>query len=218
MIAEAVDYLEIVDRMPHEGTLTFHNVSWDEYEDVIVEMESHPGWRVSYNDGLLKFMSPRSLHEFIKEIVHGLVIVYAETFDTDVETYGSTAYRARKKAKGAEPDTSFYVQNARAMRGKDHIDLEIDLPPDVVVEIDTTNESTDKLAIYADLGVPEVWLHDGREFQILILDEGRYVPSDRGNAFPLITGDILTEYLDVGKTDGTTAMIKSFRRFLQDLQ
>jgi len=218
MIAEAVDYLELVGRMPREGTLAFHNVSWDEYVEVIGQMEAHPGWRVTYDDGLLKFMSPRSIHEFIKEIVHSLVIVYAESFDMEVETYGSTTYRARPKAKGVEPDTSFYVQNASAMRGRVDIDLEFDLPPDVVVEIDTTNESTDKLAIYADLNVPEVWLYDDQEFQILVLDDGRYDSRVHGKAFPLITGELLTQYLEVGKTDGTTAMIKSFRRFLQDVQ
>lgn len=215
MIAEAVDYLEAIERLPHNGTLVLYGVPWEEYEEILVQMEGKPACRVSYNDGVLKIMSPRSGHEYPKDVALSLVRTYADEFDIMLESYGSTTYRERKKAKGAEPDTSFYVQNAHRMIACDDIVLEKDPPPDVVVEVDTTNESLDKLEIYAALSVPEIWRSDGRRFQILVLGENGYAESDSSPALPLITADILTEYLERGRSEGQTAMLKAFRRFLQ---
>jgi Uma2 family endonuclease len=215
MIAEAVNYLEAIERLPRDGTLVLYGVPWEEYEEILVQMEDKPACRVSYNSGVLKIMSPRADHEYPKDVALRLVSAYAEEMDIMLESYGSTTYRERKKAKGAEPDTSFYVQNAEQMIARDDIDLEKDPPPDVVVEVDTTNESLDKLEIYAALGVPEVWRFDGRRFQILVLGEKIYGESDHSLALPLITADVLSEYLERGRSEGQTAMLKAFRRFLQ---
>ncbi len=68
---------------------------------------------------------------------------------------GSATWKRKKIHKGAEPDTSFYVANAPRIIGKRKLDLESDPPPDIVVEIDTTNESLTKFSIYAGVGVPK---------------------------------------------------------------
>ena len=87
--------------------------------------------------------------------------------------------------KGAEPDGSFYVQNADAIIGKRRIDLSVDPPPDVVVEIDITSESLSKFPIYAAFGVPEIWRYDGRAAQIYHLVNQSYVETDASLAFPV---------------------------------
>lgn len=85
MIAEAVDYVQMIDQLPHQGTLVLYDVPWDEYEDLIVQMESRPGCRVTYNNGVLKIRSPRSDHEFPKEVISSLVRIYADEFDVMLE-------------------------------------------------------------------------------------------------------------------------------------
>ncbi len=215
MITEAANYLDAVDRLPRDGTLVLYGVPWEEYEDLLVLMEDKPACHVSYNDGVVKIMSPRADHEYPKDVALSLVRVYADELDIVLESYGSTTYRERKKAKGVEPDTSFYVQNAERMIARKEIDLENDPPPDVVVEVDTTNESFDKLEIYAALRVPEIWRFDGHWFQILALGENTYSETANSLALPLITGEILTEYLNLGEINGQTAMLKAFRRFLK---
>ncbi len=87
----------------------------------------------------------------------------------------------------AEPDTSFYVQNAARMIGKRRIDLETDPPPDVVVEIDVSNESLSKFPIYAALGMPEIWLYDGQEARFYQLSEQSYQETPCSLAFPAST-------------------------------
>ena len=48
------------------------------------------------------------------------------------------------------------------MRGKKELDLAVDPPPDLAIEVDISRSSLNKLSIYADIGVPEVWLYDGQ--------------------------------------------------------
>ena len=37
-----------------------------------------------------------------------------------------------------------------------HLDLRVDLPSDLAIEMDVTHSSLDRMSIYAALGVPEV--------------------------------------------------------------
>lgn len=218
MIAEATSYLEAVEHLPRNGTLLLHNISWQEYEDVLAEFQNKAAYRVSYNNGILKIMSPRADHEFPKDCILKMVTVYADEFDIDVESYGSTTYRRRKKSKGVEPDTSFYVQNAAEMRGKNDIDLEKDAPPNVVVEVDVTNESLDKFEIYAALKVPEIWRFDGERFKIHILLESGYKTVENSVALPLITAAMLSEFLEIARAEGQTKMLKIFRQKLREIK
>jgi len=50
------------------------------------------------------------------------------------------------KAVGKEADECFYIKNEAAVRGKLKIDLTVDPPPDLAIEIDVSNSSLDKMA------------------------------------------------------------------------
>ena len=217
MIAEATDYLEAVEHLPKNGTLLLHNISWAEYEEILTKFQNKSAYRLSYNCGVLKIMSPRPDHEFPKDVVLILVRVYAEEFDIELDSYGSTTYRRRKKAKGAEADTSFYLRNAAKVRGKGEFDLETDPPPDVVVEIDISNESLDKFEIYAALKVSEIWRFDGKSFKIHILFENKYETVSNSVELPLISGALLDEFLQIGREKGQSAMVKIFRQRLKEM-
>ncbi len=158
-------------------------------------------------------MSPRADHEKPKDFILSLARILSEETDTTLETCGSTTYRLRKKLQGAEPDTSFYVRNAARIIGKQLIDLETDPPPDVVVEIDTTNESSGKFSIYAGLGVPEIWLYDGRKILFYQLGEQAYAEVSHSSAFPSLSAEVLTEFLERSKTEGQTSALKAFRQW-----
>jgi Uma2 family endonuclease len=218
MIAENTSYLQSVQHLPSNGTLLLHNVSWQEYERVLREFENKTAYRIYYNNGILKIMSPSFDHEFPKDVALKLVTIYADEFDIDFDSYGSTTWRQKKNAKGAEADTSFYVKNAAKVRGVKDFDLNLEIPPEIVVEVDTSNESWDKFEIYAALGVEEIWRCDGNTFQIYRLTEGKYEAVEGSENLPKITGKLLTEFLQIGREIGQTAMAKEFRKTIKELK
>lgn len=49
------------------------------------------------------------------------------------------------------------LRHESRVRDREQLDLSIDPPPDLAIEIDVTSPSVNRLSIYAALGVPEVW-------------------------------------------------------------
>ena len=86
------------------------------------------------------------------------------------------------------PDSCFYVATAVRIIGKLKIDINVDPPPDLVVEIDKTNQSLHKFPIYAGFGVPEIWRYDTKRnrLQIYELRQGAYVETGHSRSFPIL--------------------------------
>ena len=50
------------------------------------------------------------------------------------------------------------------------MDLLIDPPPDLVIEVEITSSAIAKLGLFAAMGVLEVWRHDGSRLAMLWLE------------------------------------------------
>jgi Uma2 family endonuclease len=163
-------YRDAIDHLPDGATLTFQGVSWVEYERLLQELTNRPRLRVSYDAGRLEITSPLPEHEEYARFIDAFVRVCAERDRLHVQSYGGATWKRSALAKGAEPDACYYVASAVRVIGKRRLDLDVDPPPDIVVEIDITNESLAKFGIYTALGVPEVWRYDGNTVSFYTLD------------------------------------------------
>jgi Uma2 family endonuclease len=217
MSTHTADYLEAIEHLPEGAMLRLEHITWNEYEQLLEEMDEHPGMRVSYDEGRVEITSPTHEHEMYKDFCTSLARILSEELGIPVETAGSTTYKREHLMKGAEPDGSFYVQNARAIIGigKRNIDLSVDPPPDVVVEIDITSESLGKFPIYAAFGVPEIWRYDGARAQIYHLVNQNYVEADVSLAFGCLTAQALTDFIEQSKTEGQSAALAAFRQWVR---
>jgi Uma2 family endonuclease len=139
--------------------------------------------RVAYDRGTLEIIMPTQTHEYYKELISFLVQELADEMELDCEPYGSTTWRRKAKEAGAEPDNSYYIQNEGLIRGRVDIDLDQDPPPDLVLEIDYTSKSLDRMQIYARLGVPEIWRYGEDELHIYQLEGEEYIEIDGSLAF-----------------------------------
>ena len=209
------DCLEIIERLPAGAKLQLPNVDWDEYEHLLSQMEMFPGHRLSYDRGRLDIMSPKRDHEAYKFFIGRIVELLAEEKQIDIEPSGTTTLRRRTLELGAEPDESFYIQNAP--RVVDHLEtnLEVDPPPDLIIEIDTTNESLHKFKIYAALGVPEIWRYDVQQAHFYTLAGEGYENIQNSIAFPEFTALDLTQYLERRKAEGHSRALRAFRQMLR---
>ena len=78
----------------------------------------------------------------------------------------------------------------------DELDLSVNPPPDLAIEIDITSSSLDQLAIYADMGVPEVWIYNDETIHVWILQaDGRYREQSQSVSFPFLPLDQFLEFL-----------------------
>jgi Uma2 family endonuclease len=192
-LAEAI--VELVDRMPPDSVLIQHDVTWNDYEELLEAVGEASGLRISFVDGTLQIMTLSQRHEKYSTLIERMVDRLSSFLRVKVLFYGSATMRKKQKQKVDEPDACFYVQNASLVGTKDEIDFNTDPPPDVVVEIDLHHDSISKFPIYAALGVPEFWRYEGNVLTIYHLIEEQYQPSEASQSLPLLTSSILTEFL-----------------------
>lgn len=217
MSTRATDYREAIDHLPEGATLVLSDVSWEDYEKLLDELADRPAVRVSYDQGKVEIITPLRQHEKQKEFIGALITVLADELNIDVESSGSTTWKRRKDQKAIEPDLCFHIGSAERVIGKDELDLDVDPPPDLAVEIDVTNESLTKFPIYATLGVPEIWRYVSKRKAVLMyeLREGQYVEIPASRSFPLLTPHVVADSLEQSRTKGRTRALALFRRWLQ---
>lgn len=131
------------------------------------------------------------------------------------ESLGSTTLRREDMAAGIEPDDCFYIQHHALMIGRDRIDLTLDPPPDLAIEVDLT--STTQLQAYEALRVPEIWRYHNRTLQIHVLHAGTYVASANSPTFPHVPVlEGMTQFLDMSRTTGTAPALRAFRKWIRE--
>ena len=203
--------------VPPGQRVILENVTWKELETIIEELGEHRAARIAYDRGRLEIMSPLPEHEFDKEIISDLVKALLEQLDVEFISLGSTTFKNQLMAQGIEPDQCFYIKNEAVIRGKKRLDLTIDPPPDLALEIDITSRT--HLDIYQDLKVPEVWRFENGILQINILQDGVYVESKSSLNFPnLPLIAVIPQYLQQSKTAGRNATLKAFRNWVKQQQ
>ena len=154
--------------VPQNGPMVLAGVRWRTYEALLNDLSNHHT-RLTYDRGILEIMAPRFRHESYAGVLGELVKALAALAKLRVKSAWSTTFRREDLERGLEPDRCFYIQHLAAVLGKLDIDLCRDPPPDLAIEIDIHSSCLDRLAIYAALGIPEVWRFDGEVLEVLLL-------------------------------------------------
>jgi Uma2 family endonuclease len=201
-----------------ETRVLLSRVSWSTFEALLADNDCR-GTRFTYDQGYLEIMSPSREHERIGRCLGRMIGILTMELDIPISSGGSTTLKAELKQRGIEPDECFYVANEPRMRGRDDYDPAVDPPPDLVIEVDISRSSLNKLAIYADLGVPEVWMHDGAALRVYQLGpDGEYLQQERSLSFPFLAAAEIQRFLDDRNTTDETSWIRSFRDWVRGLK
>ena len=194
--------------------LTLREISWAEFEAILEELGEHRAGRVAYYQGLLEIRMPSPEDEVDKELIGDMVKIVLDELELDWEPYGSTTFKRSQMAAGVEPDTCFYIQNARQMIGKRQLDLSVDPPPDLAIEIDVTSKT--QLSAYVALGVPELWCYGNGKLQVFVLNQAEYIEMETSPTFenlPVIEG--ILQFLQFSLTEGSSTARRAFRQWVR---
>ena len=200
---------------PSDQRIVLRNVSWETYERLLAENADSSNPRFTYDRGVLEIMNPSAEHEEFSHVLTLLVNVVAEELDIDIRGFGSTTFRREDLARGFEPDSCFYIQSVERISGRATLDLTIDPPPDLIIEIDPTNSSLDKFPIYAQVGAPEIWRYDGTELRILHLENAGYVEHEESTVLSVLTRAVLSQFVVESKSLRRTAWIRRVRDWMR---
>ena len=162
-------------------------------------------------------MSPLGEHERYKKRFSLLLEVMMLDFHIPFAGYGSTTFKAEELMRGLEPDECYYIAHEAVVRDKDRFDLNVDPPPDLVLEMDITHRAIDRESIYAAMGVPEIWKYDGTDFECLLLNDRReYDICDTSRSFPFLRpAELLPFVRSTGVSENE--MVRAFRDWAKQL-
>jgi Uma2 family endonuclease len=193
-----------------EGQSTIlHDIDWQQFESILDDLGEKRRTRIAYLDGVLEIFKPLNEREKIKVLISSFVQVLLDELAINFEGYGSTTFKAKAKKAGLEPDDCFYIQNNVAMRGIRKLNMAIDPPPDLVIEVDVTSKT--KFDVYRVLGIPELWLYD-KVLKIYILQDDEYIESELSPTFGNIpVREIIPHFLELSLTEGRSAAMRGFR-------
>ena len=190
------------------------DISWQQLENILEELGEKRAARISYSNGWLEIMVPLPEHEKDKEIIGDLVKILLEELQIDFESLGSTTFKNERMTQAVEADTCFYIQNQAAVIGKYRIDLTVDPPPDLAIEIDISSRT--RFDNYQILGVPELWRYWQQGLQINLLQQGKYVESNFSPNFPGIPiVELVNEYVKQSLTVGRSQAIRAFKTWVK---
>ena len=202
---------EIVDDPSPPSDLTLRKVDWATYCRLRDE-PSNGRLRMSYLDGTLILMSPQYIHDSKSRRIEQVIDMVATALGIPCQgTRTSTLSREQpgpRKGSSKEPDSGFYFgENEPRMRTKEVIDLGVDPPPDLAIEVDHKADSAVALPIYARLGVPEVWRYDVRTKRLWFgrLAGDSCEPIDRSLNLPKLTPALVLQALERADEMGESA-------------
>jgi Uma2 family endonuclease len=197
-----------------EQRICLQNISWQLFENLLTEIGTNGTNRLAYYQGVLEFMTPLPEHERPIRRIDTLVVELATALNLPLDLLGSVTIKRPDLRAGKEPDACYYIQNEYLIRNKSQLDFTQDPPPDLAVEVDITHSSIDRLALYATLGVPELWYYDGKILTFYYLENGNYQIVDRSVSFPILSAVKVVEFLNDCRSLGVSAAVRSFRQWI----
>lgn len=200
--------------VPPGQQLLMTDISWIMYEQLLEEFGEKRGSRINYSGGVLEIMVPLPEHEDDKAIIADFVKVLLEELDIEFRSLGSTTFKSKTMKQGIEADDCFYIENEVAVRGKKRIDLTLDPPPDLALEIDITSRT--RFDNYEVLGVKELWRFNGTQLEINVLQSGQYVQVNESPHFPgFPLSEVIPQDLERSKIEGRNKTMKAFRAWVR---
>ncbi|MCA1637447.1 MAG: Uma2 family endonuclease [Acidobacteria bacterium] len=162
---------ELIANLTPQNPLLLFGVSWADYEKISEEFGESNSFHITFNKGLLTIMPVTEIHELLISLIERFMTIISLVQGKNIVPTGKATMRSKRHNIAAEPDASYFIKKAANHHIKNYVPDEIELVPDIVVEIDVHHPSDDKFEIYSEFGVPEFWQYDDEKLKIFKLQE-----------------------------------------------
>ena len=200
-----------------EQRVILRDVGWEGYE-ALLAMVGDGHVRLAFDGTDVELRGSSLDHEVDKTILNRLIGSVTFELDLNLIALGATTWRRKDRQRGLEADECYYLANFRRISRKKQIDLTVDPPPDLAVDIEMTEPLLYREGIYAALGFPEVWKFDGDQLLIQVLQtDGTYSTTEVSPSLPMITPKEVAHW--VRQADGIdhTTWAKRFRSWIHEV-
>jgi Uma2 family endonuclease len=207
-----------------ENRIVLPGVNWQQFEALMVELGRDRSARLTYDRGKLEMMTPLPDHERCTKLIESLILVLVDELHLRVETIAPILLLAADRGRATEFNSGYYFNSSPGLDGRAGIDLTQTEPPNLAVEIALSKSTLDKLRIYADLGIPEVWRYIAKagdevlQGQLLIyqLADQQYVESPNSAVFPFLPAQRILEFIEQSDRIGLVQALEILRHWARE--
>ena len=199
--------------------VVLRRVAWETYEALLRDLDGQH-LRLTYDRGTLEIMSPGRHHARAQKFIARLVDSFTLELNIPLVGLSDTTWKSESLAKGLEADECYYVGNnavwVAALDEDAEIRLPGDPPPDLAIEVDITSSSLDKEAIYASLGVPELWRWEDDQLRIRVLrPEGKYERRNASISLPQLPLAVIEQFVRRRTPIDDTSVMREFSAWVR---
>lgn len=201
--------------------ILLQGLSWATFLRILDETGDRRRVRLAFSRGELELMSPGPIHEEDSRGFNRLIEIVCEEARVPFKAYGSTTWTRDDSEKGIEADECYYfapekISAARELSRQRVNDSRRYPRPDLVVEIDIRRSSVDRHAIYATLGIPELWSFADDRLRIESLaGDGTYRDAEASRFVPLPVSEITRWVLALDTSEDDGAWAREFRAWVR---
>ncbi len=187
-----------------EQRFALHGVPWSASSGLRDALDDQSSLKMTYLNGALELMRPSRLHAETAAVIARLIEVWAMEHDADLRGFGGATFRREAKERGLEPDECYKLG-----------ELHDDGVPDIAIEVIVTSALVDKTAVYAGLGVAEVWVWRPTTATLAVhhLVGDRYELRERSDVLPDLDVSALSRFVQPGQNQ--TALAKAYQASLR---
>jgi Uma2 family endonuclease len=204
--------------LPPGGEVILRHQTWLEYEKLLESRQDKAAIKIYFDAETqeIRIMAPLPGHGKKSDTLSDLVKVLLRYQGKDWDSFDPITLKRFEQA-GVEPDACFYIQNRQAILGKERIDLEIDPPPDLALEIDLS--SITKPEDYQAIAVPELWIYRRKALYIYVFDGQQYQESSNSPTFSGIpVKQLIPNSVERAWEAGSSIALKEFENQLRQQQ
>ena len=144
-----------------------------------------------------------------------MVTTLTEALSLNLKNYGSTTLDREDLARGVEPDSCFYIQNADRVQGLNSATA-TDPPPALALEVAITSASTRRMAVHKQLGVPDAWRYTKKGLTISELQNREYVECEFSPTFAMVSPAVMAQFLQLREMTDDNAVIRAWRTWVRE--
>jgi Uma2 family endonuclease len=185
----------------HDGIVLVRGATWADYQRMLEIRGDRPVPRLAYLQGVIELMTPSRSHEVRKSMIGCLVEAWCMERGVDLTPYGSWTLEDKEADRGAEPDECYVVG-----------DVPEPARPDLAIEVIWTSGGLDKLKIYEQLAVREVWIWKRGRIEPYRLGRSGYEPISASEVLPGIDLDEVARFMTI---QPMTRAVREFREALR---
>lgn len=193
------------------GTLLNFPGTLTDYEQLLIKLSERSAIRIRFRDNHVLLMSPLAEHGKEIDVIVDLVKTLLRYQNRNWDSFHPITLRYGQA--GLEPDACFYIENYQAILGKRKLDLNVDPPPDLAIEIDVTSFTS--IEDYIPLGIPEVWIYKTGVLNIYQLKGERYIATSTSRVFPNFPmKQTIPSYVNLAWEVGSSVAVQQFSQSL----